>query len=120
MSQFTDSELQKFKQQINTKIVTLESLGVASKEASDTVSLDQSKVGRLSRMDALQGQAIAKATAERRKQEIANLKRALVRIDDASFGECRTCEADIDPRRINHNPGVFLCLSCAEARETKT
>jgi hypothetical protein len=45
----------------------IEQLNTDSKDAAGTVALDQSKVGRLSRMDALQAQQMAQETARRRQ-----------------------------------------------------
>jgi DnaK suppressor protein len=52
------------------------------------VELDQTSVGRLSRIDAIQVQAMALATEERRKAELARVKAALERIDGDEFGYC--------------------------------
>ncbi|MFT4726549.1 MAG: DnaK suppressor protein [Granulosicoccus sp.] len=80
---------------------------------------DESMVGRLSRMDALQGQSMAKATGQRRQLELVQLHKALKRIDEGSFGECIKCLEYIDPRRVAHNPAVALCLTCASKFEKK-
>jgi len=47
----------------------LESLASTSQQSSEVVELDQSRVGRLSRMDALQAQAMAQASGRRRAAE---------------------------------------------------
>lgn len=119
MNEYSKEALAAFRQRINTEIKTLETLDEAAGDSSDTVSLDQSKVGRLSRMDALQRQAMAQATNQRRQIEIAKLRQALKHIDEGSFGECTECMEPIDPRRVTHNPSVSLCIACAEAAEFK-
>ena len=48
----------------------LQAIYETAKEAAETVELDQSRVGRLSRMDAMQQQAMAQATNQRRSQEL--------------------------------------------------
>ena len=50
------------------------------------VELDQTKVGRLSRMDAMQSQAMAKETQRRRKTDITRIDAAIKRIKDADYG----------------------------------
>jgi len=117
MSHYSDQELTVFRQHINNQLDILESLEEAAHSAAQTVTLDQSKVGRLSRMDALQGQAMAKATAQRRHLELVQLHNALKRMDEGHFGECVKCLEHVDPRRVAHNPAVALCLNCAAAME---
>ena len=77
-----------------------------------TVELDQQSVGRLSRMDALQQQAMAQATHERRQRERAQLHAALKRLDDGTYGECIDCGDDIDDRRLDLAPTVLRCMEC--------
>jgi len=119
MTDFSNEELEAFRKLITDQINNVTALEDAAGDSSDTVTLDQSKVGRLSRMDALQQQAMAQATEVRRKSELTQLHQALKRLDDGSFGECISCLKLIDPRRVNHNPAVSLCLGCAEAAELK-
>lgn len=78
-----------------------------------TVTLDQQSVGRLSRMDALQRQAIANATARRRAARKAQLAAALARLDQGEFGYCTECGDEIDEARLKLDPAVARCLSCA-------
>ena len=81
-----------------------------------TVVLDQSSVGRLSRMDALQQQAMAESTRARAQVALRRIEAALRRCDDGSYGYCLECEEPIDPRRLEFDPATPLCLACAEAR----
>ncbi len=78
-----------------------------------TVVLDQQSVGRLSRMDAIQQQAMANATHQRRQQERMRLNAALVRIDAGEFGYCLDCGDDISPKRLDLDPTATRCISCA-------
>ncbi|MEC8060704.1 MAG: TraR/DksA family transcriptional regulator [Pseudomonadota bacterium] len=81
------------------------------------VELDQSKVGRLSRMDAMQAQAMAQAAVARRKQQLQRIEAALKRIEDGEFGLCVVCEEPINPQRLAFNPAVLTCIDCAEKSE---
>ena len=71
------------------KILTLE--GELNKDASNTVELDQHSTGRLSRTDALQQQAMAKAMSERKQYEKRSLKEALYRMYNGDYGDCIEC-----------------------------
>jgi len=82
-----------------------------------TVELDQSRVGRLSRMDALQSQAMHAESLNRAQRQVTALQHALNRLDSDDFGKCAQCDEDIAEARLQHNPAVVLCIGCAEKRE---
>lgn len=77
------------------------------------VTLDQNSVGRLSRIDALQLQAMALAHQRRRQAERTAVDPAVRRIDDGEYGYCLTCCEDIAPARLEHSPAASTCISCA-------
>ena len=77
------------------------------------VMLDQSRVGRLSRMDALQVQAMAKEQARRRRAERQRIKAALERLADGTWGLCTECGETIAGARLDFDPTVTLCIRCA-------
>ena len=77
------------------------------------VALDQESVGRLSRIDAMQVQAMALAQERRRKAERAAISAALNRIENDEFGYCVACGDAIAEARLRNNPTVVKCLECA-------
>ena len=91
----------------------LETESQSADGSADIVELDQSKVGRLSRMDAMQAQAMAKATGQRRDAALRRIAAALKRVDDGEFGTCLECGEPINPRRLEFDPTVLLCVDCA-------
>ena len=91
----------------------------ANETATETVELDQTRQGRLSRMDALQGQAMSIAASNRRKTELKNIETALKRIDDGDYGFCQLCEEEIPVERLEFNPTVTHWIHCAEKLESK-
>ena len=90
----------------------------AGKESAAVVELDQTKVGRLSRMDAMQAQAMAQASAQRREQMLRQIDAALKRIDDDAYGYCLNFDEAINPKRLEFDPTVTLCFDCASKAET--
>ncbi len=82
-------------------------------EAAKTVELDQSRVGRLSRMDALRAQAMAIESGRRRNIKIQRIDAALKRIEKDEFGLCLQCEEEINPKRLEVDPAAPLCIDCA-------
>ena len=86
-----------------------------SQQSAETVGLDQSRVGRLSRMDSMQQQAMAQATNQRRSEELRRIAAALKRIENDEFGSCLNCDEEIAPGRLDFDPSITLCIDCAEA-----
>lgn len=86
-------------------------------EAGKTVELDQQRTGRLSRMDALQGQAMAKAGQERADQELERIERALARMERGDYGLCLDCDEMIAVGRLRADPSAALCIRCASKRD---
>jgi DnaK suppressor protein len=88
-----------------------------STDAGGTVVLDQTRVGRLSRIDAMQQQAMAKNTRERYGIRRLQGEAALARIDVGTFGLCGLRRDPLDAERLDSDPAVVFCADCAEARE---
>ena len=86
-------------------------------EQAAVVELDQSKVGRLSRMDAIQAQAMAQSQVRRRNLRLREIDAALLRIDEDEFGFCQDCDQQINPRRLEIDPVVRYCIDCAAKHE---
>ena len=100
--------------QLRAELAALEQTGA---DAAATVELDQTRVGRLSRMDALQGQAMSQELGRRRRLELQKIAGALARIASGDFGWCSRCGEEIDIRRLELDPAAPLCIGCASARE---
>ena len=77
------------------------------------VELDPTKVGRLSRMNALQMQAMSAAPEGRRQQDIKKIDAALKRLDEGEYGDCLKCGEAIAPGRLESDPAAPLCAACA-------
>lgn len=106
------------KERLRKKLVAMQA-EVASQEAiSETdrapVELDQTSVGRLSRIDAMQVQAMALASQQRRNNELNRITAALHRIDTEEFGYCDRCGDGIAATRLEHYPAVTTCIDCAD------
>lgn len=88
-----------------------------SESASDTVSLDQSKVGRLSRMDALQQQAMAQANLAHHKDHLKQVHHALAAMKEGDYGYCEGCGQDIPIERLEARPESSYCIDCQNKLE---
>ena len=112
-----DEQLEHFRQQLLERQLLLQDLQATGESAAGVVELDQSSVGRLSRMDALQGQAMSRERQRRRQLELQQITAALHRIDEGDYGDCTSCGEAITLPRLEHDPAVPLCIVCASARE---
>ncbi len=104
--------LSEFKILIEDKLKELRKEDELGKVSQQTVELDQQSVGRLSRMDALQSQAMAQAQKRRRNAMQVVLQAALKRIDEGEFGFCDDCGDEIGQSRLMANPIITKCISC--------
>ena len=114
---FDDQQIASFRTRLLQKQQQLLELKQTSDDAAQTVELDQSSVGRLSRMDALQGQAMSREQERRRRIELNNIAGALRRIDEGSFGYCVRCEEVIAVKRLEFDPATPVCVACASKAE---
>lgn len=95
----------------------IEQHSTISSEARAVVALDQQSVGRLSRMDAMQAQAMAEANERARHAELSRIEKALARVDSGEYGYCLDCGEEIADRRLQIDPSVALCVGCADGRQ---
>ncbi len=112
-----DTKIIYFKNKLLELQVELLQLEESSKYAAETVELDQTRQGRLSRMDALQGQAMSQALNHRRKIELQKISSALLRVESGDYGDCVKCGDQIAIKRLELDPAALLCLSCAAKAE---
>jgi DnaK suppressor protein len=93
----------------------LDRLSEDGREARATVVLDQQGVGRLSRIDAMQQQAMAEEGERRRRLRAKQIAAALRRIDAGAFGYCVNCGDEIPAARLKCDPASPICVGCAGA-----
>lgn len=103
-----------FKQKLLALRLNIQLQEEAFKETSQPVELDQARVGRLSRMDAMQSQEMALESSRRRQQQLVKIDGALLRIDAGEYGYCFICDEAIDVRRLTVDPTSTRCITCAE------
>ncbi len=114
-----DSEqLNEYRQQLLQLQRTLSEYQENGKAAAQVVELDQTSVGRLSRMDAMQGQAMSQEQGRRRALALQKIAAALLRMERGDYGDCLACEEPIAARRLLLDPAATLCIHCASARES--
>jgi len=110
-------DLEQYRQRLLELQKTLTELRATEDDATAAVELDQTRQGRLSRMDAMQAQAMSVEAKRRRELQLQRVGAALARVDNDEFGWCLGCGERIDPRRLEQDPATTLCIACAEAAE---
>ncbi|MDA7963427.1 TraR/DksA C4-type zinc finger protein [Ruegeria sp.] len=108
-----ETDLQHFTRRIHDRLAELAAQSASGQAAQSVVELDQQAIGRLSRMDALQNQAMAKAQQVRRDQEVRRLQAALARMEEGEFGYCEDCGDPIPRGRLDLDLAASKCVSCA-------
>lgn len=98
---------------LTERLAELDRLDALSEEGRAPVTLQQDSVGRLSRMDAMQQQAMAQAEERRRQAERTRIRAALERLEEGEWGYCVACGEEIAEGRLGNDPSVARCVSCA-------
>jgi DnaK suppressor protein len=106
-------DLEIARQRLAKRKAELEESSKFSEEARSTVTLDQQTVGRLSRMDSLQQQAMAEAQERLRQRDLLRIEMAERRINDNEYGYCTECDAEIPDGRLEIDPMAEKCVHCA-------
>ncbi len=112
MSENESIDLNAMRDQLETERRSLVAMNEASADDSRPVPLDQQSVGRLSRMDAMRVQAMAKAVEGRRCARIHMIEAALARMEGSEYGACHSCGEDIAPKRLELDPAASQCIDC--------
>jgi len=86
---------------------------------SSPVELDQTRVGRLSRMDAMQQQAMSQELERRRDTQLKRIEGAFIRLEKGTYGDCVGCGIAIDAKRMDFDPTAFFCVECAKRAEKR-
>ncbi len=99
---------------LKARLTALDEQDALSAEGRAPVTLQQDSVGRLSRIDAMQQQAMAQAEQRRRRRsERTRITSALERLGDGEWGWCVTCGEQIAEGRLRNDPSAATCVGCA-------
>ena len=106
-------DLKLAKTRLETRRRELEAQSAETGEARQAVELDQQSVGRLSRMDAMQTQAMAQAQERKRQHDLVRIEMAMRRIEAGDYGYCVECGEEIPDKRLAIDPMAEKCVGCA-------
>ncbi|MAW87335.1 MAG: molecular chaperone DnaK [Phyllobacteriaceae bacterium] len=106
-------DMEKARTRLDNKRAELEAQSALASEARRPVELDQQSVGRLSRMDAMQQQAMAQAAERSRQRELTRIELAERRLREGEYGWCAECGEEIPDGRLAIDPMAEKCVHCA-------
>ena len=114
MSHLTEAQIEEFRDDLEGQLAKLEKSMTVTDEALKTVELDRGAVGRLSRMDSLQNQSLAKGLRERESVRLALIQGALRRLEAGAYGVCTACGGPVAAERLFVFPESGTCAPCGD------
>ncbi len=81
------------------------------------IQVGDNAIGRLTRMDAIQVQAMTDMNRSQLSVRLQQIEGALVAFDAGRYGYCNRCKEPVDIERLMALPSAPLCLACQEAIE---
>lgn len=105
----TKSELNKFKKILENKQDELEQI-VRNRDA---ITIEKS-ADALDEVQHAAERELAIRNLDRESNLLRNVRSALRRIEDGSYGTCLHCEEEISPKRLNAVPWAAYCIQCQE------
>ena len=111
-SHLSPDQLTDLRLELEKQLKKLTKSMAVSDEALRPVTLDQTAVGRLSRMDSLQNQSMTRNLHEREQTQFAQVRAALERLANGTYGVCELCDGPIDYGRLMVFPEAESCHGC--------
>jgi DnaK suppressor protein len=105
----TKTELNKYRTILESKQAELEHV-IRNREA---ITIEKSP-DALDEVQHAAERELAIRNLDRESNLLRNVRAALRRIDDNSYGVCLHCEEDISPKRLNAVPWAPFCIQCQE------
>jgi DnaK suppressor protein len=108
----TKSEIKKYREILEARQAELISViknreGITIEKSPDALDEVQNAAER----------ELAIRNLDRESNLLRNVRAALRRVDDGSFGVCVHCDEDISPKRVAAVPWTPYCIACQEAAD---
>lgn len=117
--ELTESEIETQRVELEELKVELAAQLTANADTAKPVKLDPTSVGRLSRMDSMQSQAMAQAARQGLLVRLSQCDTALQAIERGEYGLCRLCEEPIGAKRLGAKPEAPFCLECQRGADRR-
>jgi len=112
MSHLNAGQLEALQLELERQLERLVKSMAVTRAAAAPVELDQTSVGRLSRMDSLQNQGLTQNLKEREQVKLARIQESLARMEAGDYGLCRECGEPIPFERLFVFPEAPTCAGC--------
>src|SRR5262250_2870165 len=112
METMTQTELEKYKKILEAKQAEL-SAGLRNR---DDIAIEKTP-DALDEVQLAGERELAIRNLDRESNLLRNVRSALGRIADGSYGICMHCEEDIKPKRLDAVPWTKYCIKCQEAAD---
>ncbi|TNF45796.1 TraR/DksA family transcriptional regulator [bacterium] len=116
IKELTDKQIVELHQLLLDIQDNLESLLASVQESARPVDLDQ-PIGRVTRIDAIANQSMAKASRQNNEIRLRQVRTALTALGDGEYGYCRQCGGSIGYPRLKARPETSFCLHCQSEAE---
>lgn len=108
----TQTELEKYKAVLEAKKAEL-SMGLRNRE---DIAIEKTP-DALDEVQLAGERELAIRNLDRESSLLRNVRAALARIEDGSYGTCLHCEEEIKPKRLDAVPWTRFCIRCQEAAD---
>jgi DnaK suppressor protein len=108
----TKNEMEKYKAVLSVK---LKELSDALRNRED-IAIEKTP-DALDEVQLAGERELAIRNLDRESSLLRQVRGALARIADGSYGVCLHCEEDISPKRLNAVPQTAYCITCQEAAD---
>ena len=115
MEHLTEEQLTELEEALARALAKLERSMRSTDEALKPVKLDQTAVGRLSRIDSLQNQGLTRNLRDREQAKLGQIGTAFQRLADGTYGVCVECGGPIPFARLEVFPETPTCTACSPA-----
>jgi len=105
----TKNEVNRFRAILAARIAELETFN----RLRDGIAIERSP-DQLDEIQRASERALAVCNLDREFNQLRNIRAALLRIEQGSFGKCEECDEDIHPKRLTAIPWAALCIRCQE------
>jgi DnaK suppressor protein len=112
MQHLTAQQIDELSTELDRVLRKLERSMRATEESLRPVQLDQSAIGRLSRIDALQNQGLTRNLRDREEAMLMQVTAAFERLAAGTYGVCTECRAAIPFERLQVFPEAPTCAGC--------
>src|SRR5271169_2560479 len=106
----TKTEVDRFQAILTAKVAEVERFNRHREGITIERCADQ-----LEEIQAASERALAVCNLDREFSQLRNIRAALRRIQEGSFGTCQRCDEDIHPKRLAAVPWATFCIRCQEA-----